>query len=154
MCSVLVCTNWLWEFPEPTSRTVFEANDIKAFILSFDQEDRQVGRAWVQLRQLSRTTLKPESLSREGGVENHYKTAMLQIRNAQETLKLTPPLNSIALKHLLIPTNSFDVLRPFSSYMGTLCDPYDVVDSKSRKPQFSTSYIWTQYTSSHGGLQC
>lgn len=37
-------------------------------------------------------TLKPESFPRERGMKNHYRMAALQIRNAEEALKLTPPL--------------------------------------------------------------
>lgn len=88
---------------------------------------------------------KPESLPSETGVNNHYRTAGLQISNAEETVKLTPPLNSTALKYVVIPINSVDAERSFSTHMGTLCHPNDAPDSNSQQPPLTLIKVCSEF---------
>lgn len=56
-----------------------------------------------------------------------------QIRNDEETLKLTPTFISIVLKYLSITINSVNAERSFSSYMEVLCHPNNETDPNSKQ---------------------
>lgn len=73
---------------------------------------------------------KMGSLSSERGMKNHYKITALQIRKAEETLKLTKPL--ILFPWIICRSQTMPFMR--KDRMGTLCHPNDALDANSQQP--------------------